>query len=82
MHLPEDLTLPHSSDSGGGETSTAAVQNQGDSLPSLTQNFTAHSSYMHVWRALPHGNTGIKTFFFKFYLYLFIYTQSGIHNTF
>lgn len=36
LHLPEDLTLSHSSDSGGGEISTAAVQTQGDSPPTLT----------------------------------------------
>lgn len=33
MRLPEDLTLPHSSDSGGGEISTAAAQNRSDSPP-------------------------------------------------
>lgn len=90
MHLPEDLTLPHSSDSRGGEISRAAVQNQGDSPPSLTSSSSPNLDCVphRICASGEHqrvGTQGLKLFSSNFiYTYLFIYTQFPvpIHNTF
>lgn len=82
MLLPED-TLPHSSDSGGGGISTAALQKGGwlSSFSNLLILPKSSKRAHHICMCGAHQHTA-TVFFFKFDLYLFIYTQSGTRNTF
>lgn len=83
MLLPEDSTLSHSSDSGGREISPAALQNEGD-FPSFANLLILPKAPQRAHHKCMRGaHQHMATlFFFKFYWYLFIYTQSGTRNTF
>lgn len=83
MLLPEDSSLSHSSDSGGREISTAALQNEGG-FPSCSYLLIlpkASQCAHHICMRGAHQHIA-TLLFFKFYWYLFIYTQSGTRNTF
>lgn len=90
MRSPEDVTLPHSSDSGGGEISTAAAQNWSHSPPPPSSSnllvlpqplLRAHHicACGELYRA---GTQGFKLFFSSNFIYTYLFIPVCIHNAF
>lgn len=81
MHLPEDSSLPHSSDSGWLRDLCAKPGR----LPSFSNLLVLPKALLHAHHICACGeHYGMGTQGFKLFSWfiLIIYTQSGIHNTF